>query len=163
MEEGMTFQVRRVVTGHDAAGNGVVKIDDTVAGVSIRPGAASCVVWMTDTSPADINSDEDMAKRPVGTAQPDGTVFRIVEYGPGVAPRIHRTDSIDYIIILSGEIYMDVDGKGTEVLLKAGDVVVQRGNLHNWIVRGPEKCVLAAVLIDAKPVVIDGKRLAAHG
>jgi quercetin dioxygenase-like cupin family protein len=102
-----------------------------------------------------------MGQRPVGTAQKGGSVFRIIEYGVGVAPRVHRTDSLDYILVLSGEIYMQIEGK--ETLLKAGDVLVQRGNIHNWINRGPEKCILAAILIDAEPVTINGKPLPSHG
>ena len=88
-------------------------------------------------------------------------MFRIGEFAPGVAPRNHRTDLIDYAIVLSGEIDMDLDG--TQVHLKAGDVLVQRGTIHNWINRGTEPCVVAFVLIDAKPVTVGGKMLNAVG
>ena len=139
-----------------------VKTDGYTTNVmSLRPGLLQTVIWATDQSPASNDGDDDPSQKPVGTAQAGGTVFRIIEYGVGVTPRVHRTDSIDYIIILSGEIYMEIEGK--ETLLKKGDVLVQRGNIHNWINRGPEKCVLAAVLIDANPVTINGKPLPAHG
>jgi quercetin dioxygenase-like cupin family protein len=78
-------------------------------------------------------------------------VFRIVRYDPGVAPRRHRTSSLDYAVVLSGEIDMELDDK--EVHLKAGDVVVQRGTIHNWANRGTEPCIMAFVLIGAKPVL----------
>lgn len=158
----MTFQVRRVVTGHDENGHAMVKIDEITKNVTeLRTGLLQTVIWTSDQSPASNDGDEDMGARPVGTALKGGTVFRIIEYGVGVAPRVHRTDSLDYILILSGEIYMQIDDK--ETLLKAGDVLVQRGNVHNWANRGPEKCVLAAILIDANPVTVNGKPLPAHG
>jgi quercetin dioxygenase-like cupin family protein len=86
-------------------------------------------------------------------------VFRLVEYGPGVTPRNHRTESIDYAIILSGEIDMEMDG--TMVHLKAGDVLVQRGTIHNWINRGSAPCVIAFVVVAAKPVARAGRLLTA--
>ncbi|MBP1720570.1 MAG: hypothetical protein H6Q50_82, partial [Deltaproteobacteria bacterium] len=81
----------------------------------------------------------------LGTTIAGGSVFRVIQYNPGVAERWHRTDSIDYAVILSGEIDMQMD-EG-EVHLKAGDVVVQRGTTHNWVNRGTAPCVIAFVLI----------------
>jgi quercetin dioxygenase-like cupin family protein len=158
----MSLKIRRVVTGHDANGRAIVAIDDVANNIkNNRPGASSCLIWTTDQSPANNDGNEDAGQRQIGTAVRGGTVFRIVRYEPGAAPRFHRTDSIDYIVVMSGELCMQLDD--SEVLLKAGDVVVQRGTNHNWINRGPDVCVLAAVLIDAKPVTSDGKPLAAHG
>ena len=91
----------------------------------------------------------------------NGTVFRVVEFAPGVAPRNHRTDSIDYAVVMSGEIDMELDG--SVVHLQAGDVLVQRGTIHNWVNRGTWPCVIAFILIDAKPVEIGGKVLNAVG
>jgi quercetin dioxygenase-like cupin family protein len=158
----MTLNIRRVVTGHDANGRAVVMIDEPCRNlVSKRPGHASCVVWTTDSSPADNASNEDGAQRKVGTELPGGTVFRIIEFSPGVAPRNHRTNSIDYAVVLSGEIDMQLDD--AEVHLRTGDVLVQRGTIHNWVNRGSVPCVMAFVLIDAKPVAVAGKVLGAQG
>ena len=99
--------------------------------------------------------------RKVGTTLKNGTIFRILEFAPGLAPRNHRTDSIDYIVVMSGEIDMELDD--TTVHLKAGDVMVQRGTIHNWINRGTAPCVLAVILIDAKSVEAGGKVLPAVG
>ena len=88
--------------------------------------------------------------------------FRVVEFSPGVSPRVHRTDSIDYAVVISGEIDMELE-KGNEVHLRAGDVLVQRGTVHNWINRGTAPCVIAFALIDAKPVAAGGKELKAFG
>jgi mannose-6-phosphate isomerase-like protein (cupin superfamily) len=123
-------KLRRVVTGHDAKGRAVVEINEVCENiVSRREGHRSCVAW---TEP--------------------GTVFRIVEYQPGVAPRRHRTSTVDYAAVLSGEIDMELDD-GVSVHLRQGDVLVQRGTIHNWVNRGSVPCVIAFVLVDAKPVL----------
>ena len=158
----MTFRIRRVVTGHDAQGRARVAIDEACRNViSRRPNHASCVVWSTGSFPADNDDQADASARGVGTTDPSGTVFRIVEYRPGVAPRNHRTASIDYAVVLSGEIDMELDG--SVVHLRAGDVLVQRGTMHNWVNRGTEPCVIAFVLVAAKPLERDGRRLDAVG
>lgn len=158
----MAVRVRRVVTGHDAKGRAVVKIDEVSKNVtSSRPAQSACVVWTTESFPVDNTGDADEGLRQVGTTFKNGTVFRVVEFGSGVAPRNHRTDSIDYAVVLSGEIDMELDD--SVVHLKAGDVLVQRGTIHNWVNRGTQPCVIAFVLIDAKPVEVDGKVLNAIG
>jgi quercetin dioxygenase-like cupin family protein len=145
----MTLNIRRVVTGHDRNGKAIVRIDDVGANArSGRPNHASQLIWTTAELPVRFREDvQDRGAREIGTTIRGGSVFRVVEYGPGVAPRNHRTDSIDYAVVISGEIDMDLDG--TMVHLKAGDVLVQRGTIHNWINNGTEPCVIAFVLIDA--------------
>jgi len=158
----MAIQVRRVVTGHDAKGRAVVKIDEVSRNiVSNRPGATACVVWTTESFPVDNTGDANEALRRAGTTLQNGTVFRVIEFAPGVAPRNHRTDSIDYALVVSGEIDMELED--SVVHLNAGDVLVQRGTIHNWVNRGTKPCVMAFVLIDAKPVEVDGKVLNAVG
>ena len=158
----MAVQVRRVVTGHDAKGRAVVKVDEVSRNItSGRPGATACVVWTTESFPVNNTGDDDEGLRKVGTTLKNGTVFRVVEFAPGVAPRNHRTDSIDYAVVVSGEIDMELED--SVVRLKAGDVLVQRGTVHNWVNRGTQPCVIAFVLIDATPVKIGGKVLNAVG
>lgn len=158
----MTLKVRRVVTGHDASGRAAVAIDEVARNViENRPGARSVVVWSTQSFPVDNGDPTDGSLRDVKTSQADGTVFRIVEFQPGVSPRVHRTESIDYGVVISGEIDMQLDD--TEVHLRAGDVLVQRGTIHNWVNRGSEPCIVAFILIGAKPVTVDGKQLRDHG
>jgi quercetin dioxygenase-like cupin family protein len=158
----MALQVRRVITGHDAAGRAIVKIDEVAKNVvSARPGALACNVWTTDGFPANNDGDADEGLRKVGTTLKNGTVFRVIEFSPGLAARNHRTDSIDYIAVISGEIDMELDD--SVVHLKAGDVMVQRGTIHNWVNRGTAPCVLAVILVDAKPVEAGGKVLHAIG
>jgi quercetin dioxygenase-like cupin family protein len=158
----VALQVRRVITGHDANGRAVVTIDEVCKNVaSGRPGANACVVWTTDSFPVSNDGSADEGLRKVSTTLKNGSILRMIEFAPGVTPRNHRTDSIDYIIVMSGEIDMDLDD--STVHLKAGDVLVQRGTIHNWINRGTQPCVVAAILIDAKPVQAGGKVLNAVG
>ena len=158
----MSLNIRRVVTGHDDQGRAKVLIDERAGNVmSPRPGALYSVIWSSDGFPVDNDTELDPSGKKIGTTISNGTVFRIVSFGPGVAPRNHRTDSIDYAVVMSGEIDMDLDG--TIVHLKAGDVLVQRGTIHNWINKGSEPCVIAFVLISAKSASAGGKLLPAQG
>lgn len=158
----MSISIRRVVTGHDANGKAVVLIDDhKPSNPPQRPGAVYSNIWITEGFPIDNDGRDDTSLRTVATALQGGVVFRVVSFAPGVAPRNHRTDTTDFAVVMSGEIDMDVDG--TEVHLKAGDVLVQRGTIHNWFNRGTEPCVIAFTLVDAKPVQVSGKTLAAQG
>ena len=158
----MSLHIRRVVTGHDDGGRAVVTIDEVSTNViSRRPRHESCVIWSTGSFPSDNSTALDGGARPVASTDPHGSVFRIVEYAPGVAPRNHRTESIDYAVVMSGEIDMDLDG--ATVHLRQGDVLVQRGTIHNWVNRGTVPCVIAFVLIAAKPVSVGGKVLNAQG
>ena len=159
----MSLEIRRVVTGHTENGHAKVEIDEIATNViSNRPGASSCVVWSTKGFPVDNDGFNDPTKASFKTTVEGGSVFRIVRYEPGVTPRNHRTDSIDYAVVMSGAIEMELDD-GVIVKLKAGDVLVQRGTIHNWVNRGPEVCTIAFVLISAKPVSADGKPLNAVG
>ena len=136
--------------------------DETIGNVaSQRPGAQYGVVWMTEGFPVSNDGNEDPSAKKIGTTVPDGSVFRVVSFGPGVTPRNHRTDSIDYGVVMAGEIDMALDVGS--VHLKAGDVLVQRGTIHNWINKSTEPCVIAFVLISSKPVTAGGKTLAAQG
>jgi quercetin dioxygenase-like cupin family protein len=159
----MPLQVRRVVTGHDTQGRAIVQIDEVSANLrSARPGATACVVWTSEGFPVDNTGAADAGLRQTGTTHANGTVFRILELQPGNTPRVHRTDSLDYAVIMQGEIDMELE-TGAITHLKAGDVVVQRGTVHNWINNGTEPCVIAFVLIAAKPVEAGGKVLNAFG
>jgi quercetin dioxygenase-like cupin family protein len=111
--------------------------------------------------PVDNLDSNDGYTRDVSTLSKQDTVFRIVQYDPGVAPRNHRTETIDYAVVMSGAIDMDLDGQ--TVHLQQGDVLVQRGTIHNWVNKGTEPCVIAFVLIAAKPIDLNHQTLHAHG
>jgi mannose-6-phosphate isomerase-like protein (cupin superfamily) len=158
----MSLTLRRVVTGHDDQGRAKVLVDEQVKNVfSHRPNAYYSVIWSSESLPVDNDGDHDPSAKKIGTTIENGTVFRVVSFGPGVAPRNHRTDSIDYAVVMSGEIDMVLDNE--TVHLKAGDVLVQRGTIHNWVNTGTVPCVIAFTLISAKSVTAGDKTLKAQG
>jgi quercetin dioxygenase-like cupin family protein len=149
--------LRRVVTGHGA--DHVAKVLKDAPAVNERhpgPGMVTRLLWCTDGTPADISVGEDiedMGERVLGIAPPaGGTRFTMIDFAPGNAPFMHRTETVDYVIVLAGEVDMDVDR--SSVRLKAGDVVIQRGTNHSWVNRGTQPARAAFVLIDAKPLGI---------
>jgi mannose-6-phosphate isomerase-like protein (cupin superfamily) len=162
----MTLVVRRIVTGHDANGKAVVASDERITAVSRRIGKniTGCEMWSTDRMPVDNSEAAAFAQRAgyvkrynyVGTGQ--GTTFRITEWAPGHARFTHRTETVDYAILLSGEI--DLELENNEVVhLKPGDAVIQRGTTHTWVNRGSVPAVTAFILIDANPAEVNGELL----
>jgi quercetin dioxygenase-like cupin family protein len=169
--------IRRVVTGHDERGRAVVVMDGPAANVlhrPSRPGVALTDLWATSGTPA-ARTDGDPVDRPVVLyPPPGGTVFRIIQFDPedpgdlahadgatafaamGAAgtvvagarhPYMHRTDTVDYAMVLQGSITMLLDDEDVE--LSSGDVVIQNGTNHAWANRGDAPCLMAFVLIDA--------------
>jgi len=114
------------------------------------------MIWCTEQAPAAIpigDKPEDMGARILGTAPPaKGTRFAIIDFPPGNKPHLHRTETIDYVIVLEGEIEMDLDN--STVTMKAGDIMVQRGTNHAWANRSQARARVAFVLIDAEPLGI---------
>jgi quercetin dioxygenase-like cupin family protein len=158
----MSLAIRRVITGHDENGRAIVLIDENSKNVAqTRPGAHAAVIWTSEGFPVDNDASADTSGRKVGATLDNGIVFRVVSFGPGVTPRNHRTNSIDYATVISGEIDMELDG--SSVHLKAGDVLVQRGTVHNWVNKGTAPCVIAFAQVAAKPVTAGGKMLSAVG
>lgn len=180
----MTGFIRRVVTGHDAAGKAIVISDGLTPRLTtnpLRPGHRSTEIWKTSAMPAPIGAAEPDPTLEPRTIQPpkNGTVIRIAELEPendallnvspehareifkasgnekastwgrgGRHPMMHRTETIDYVIILEGELVMLLDDQ--DVLLRQGDVVVQRGTHHAWSNRSGKKVRLMYVLIDGQ-------------
>ncbi|WP_419911341.1 cupin domain-containing protein [Hoeflea sp.] len=173
----MAQTFRRVVTGHEAQGKAIVVSDEDATHKlqrPSRPGVTLTNFWISDGTPAEYDGAEETCTGDFVLHPPkDGSVFRCVEFGPedpevmakidgkaafaemGAAdnivkgarhPYMHRTDSVDYAVILKGEIDMLLDD--TEVHLKAGDIVVQRGTNHAWANRGTESCIIAFILVD---------------
>ena len=152
----MQSTIRRIVTGHNEEAKAIVKTEDVLTGTLVDGGIAAFIkVWTTNSSPADNNDESDGALRETGLTCPGGTVLRIVDFAPGCKSPLHRTTSIDYGIVLEGEMTMELDG-GSVTQLKAGDVVVQRGTNHLWHNRSSRPCRMAFVLIEAKPLEIGG-------
>jgi mannose-6-phosphate isomerase-like protein (cupin superfamily) len=173
----LSENVRRVVTVVDDDGKAVVLFDGDNPHKMARANrnSVSRLLWMTDRSPAAISGTADRAAVNVGIAPPaGGSIFRIVEFPPitpeierldpnqmhselgphapkrGRPPRhpfMHRTRTVDYAIVMEGEIDMLLDD--SEIHFKAGDVLIQQGTNHAWVNRGSKTCRIAFVLIDA--------------
>src|SRR5881394_19902 len=172
----MARAVRRLVTGHLGDGRSTVLLDGPAPNVKQRKaGNASTLLWVTDEAPA-ATASGDRAARETGVPPPRrGTIFRVAEFPPGVGgevrdnetllrdfgigadvkrghaprhPAIHRTRTVDYVVVLEGEIDLLLDDR--DIRLKTGDVVVQQGTNHAWINRGASTCRLAMVFVDAE-------------
>jgi quercetin dioxygenase-like cupin family protein len=163
----MAMTVRRIVTGHDEKGRAVVASDEQLTELPGRPGASSCVIWSTDSMPVDLSDAAAADQREgfvhhynyVDTGQ--GSVIRVLHLEPGAARFMHRTETLDYAILLSGTCNLELDD-GEMVEVKAGDIVVQRGTMHAWVNTGPGPCSFAFVLLDARPAVVGGEELKVH-
>jgi quercetin dioxygenase-like cupin family protein len=152
--------VRRVVTGHDAAGKAVVILDD-IPPVRGNPSGTSLfsLIWTSEGAPVDNDDATDGGQRKVDLTLPGGSVIRVLDMLPGTVAPMHRTNSLDYGIIISGAIELILDD-GVTALVEPGAVVVQRGTIHSW--RNPsdtETARVAFVLLDAKPVTVNGAAL----
>ena len=176
----MPREIRRLVTGHNAEGKSVFIMDGPAPQVIDRGTAATRVteLWETRSTPADNSGRAEATDHPFRLMPPkNGSVLRIIEYPPDSVrvaalrsreetfdakregyrrdlenqrhPGFHKTDSIDYAIVLEGEIWALMD-EG-EALMKAGDVLIQRGTSHAWSNRTDRPAVVAFVLIDALP------------
>jgi quercetin dioxygenase-like cupin family protein len=149
--------IRRLVTGHDNGGVAKVLQDGPASNVKFpSAGVVTTLIWCSDKTPADIavgEQVEDMGARNLGSPPPEnGSRFVVIEFSPGSPAVMHRTETLDYVIVLSGEIDMDTDAGS--VKMKAGDVMVQRGTNHAWANRGTTPARVAFVLLDAKPLGI---------
>ena len=146
----MAFRVRRIVTGRDASGKSTVASDTIEASI---PGRFDARVgrydpWWTHATPPDLDGDDPTLGAGNVTPPPNGAIFRILEIPPGNDTTKHKTPTVDYYVILRGELYMTMDVG--EVLCSEGDVIVQRSTNHGWDNRSGEPAMFAEVLIDAR-------------
>ena len=171
--------VRRVVIGHDQHGKAVALSDGALMPKQRSPGGNGVTnLWVTSEFPVELTGATDKAAAHAGVPPPkNGTVFRIVDFpaasATAAAPHVdhdkvltamgidpatqgyarhqnsHRTKSIDYAIVLDGEIDMLMDD--SEIHMKPGDVLIQQGTNHAWVNNGDKTCRIAFVLVDAKP------------
>jgi mannose-6-phosphate isomerase-like protein (cupin superfamily) len=171
----MPGKVRRIVTGVNDAGRSCFVSDSLLPAADIAPGAPVATgLWVTDRSPASNTADDPVPDGVVATIPPadkGGSVFRILDIAPdtqghrapedmerrgarvsrerwAIRPGFHQTDTVDYAIVLEGEVYAVMD-EG-ETLMKAGDVLIQRGTHHAWSNRSDRACRVAFILIDAE-------------
>jgi quercetin dioxygenase-like cupin family protein len=147
----MTINIRRIVTSHATDGKAIVGMDNVMDNIQqLRSGNYETLLWVTDETPADVNG-EDPTKVP-RDIEPSkaGSIFRILELIPGKEAYMHRTDTIDYAICLSGKCEMHLDD-GDKIDFNAGDVMVQRATMHGWANPFSEPCQIAFILIGSHP------------
>jgi hypothetical protein len=167
----MAKTFRRIVTGHNAQGKSIFVSDGPSPATFSRAGGTTTIsdYWVTHATPADNSGNAEGAPKSFDLHPPHGgSVFRVIDLPPdkvryaaegarpdhavsGRHPGFHKTDTIDYAIVLEGEVWAMMD-EGEDKLMTAGDVLVQRGTSHAWSNRSDRNCVIAFILIDAKPV-----------
>jgi quercetin dioxygenase-like cupin family protein len=162
--------VRRIVTGHDDSGRAIVLEDEQHDGTFLtddpsRTDATFFHLWATHESPVSL-TDEALAVQRQGdrtttVGSGHGSVLRIGVLAPGSRSPMHRTESLDYAIVLDGECDMELDG-GEVVTVRRRDIVIQRGTNHVWHNRSEAPCTFAWILLDATPAVVGGKRLGSN-
>lgn len=149
---------RRVVTGHDEQGRAVVSSDDVFQLDSVANGAAFFgLVWTAPDLPVNNNDNTEGRSRDAGLTIKRGSVIRISDASPGSSSGMHRTNSLDYGIVISGQIELELDD-GSKTLLNPGDFIIQRGTIHSW--RNPSAtqwCRMIFILTEAKPYEHNGK------
>jgi mannose-6-phosphate isomerase-like protein (cupin superfamily) len=172
----MPRKLRRVVTGHDDQGRSIIVMDGEAPNSRLLKAAGGLQrteMWETTSAPADNSGNAD-AGEAINHLPPaaSGTLFRLIEYPPDSVrlksldpaahfghaadqsgkhhPGMHKTDTVDYVVVISGEIYAVMENG--EVLLRAGDSLIQRGTNHAWSNRTEQPCVIAFVMVSAKPL-----------
>lgn len=151
--------VQRVVTGHDEHGRAVFKSEDLTPTKMIPSGDASfLLIWTTATVPADNNDETDGRHREAGLTLDGGSVIRVVDMLPGKESPMHRTNSIDYGIVLEGEVELELDD-GAKRTIGQGGIIIQRGTNHLWRNTSDKPCRIAFVLIEAPAYLHNGEPL----
>lgn len=146
------MSTRRIVTTHDAQGHSKVWMDGPAENVK-RPNdtITSTLLWSTAECPADYATEEDYGNRILGTAPPaNGSRFIMFEVAPGGKGKQHKSDTVDYVIGVEGELVMTLDD-GVEVTFGPGDVIIQRGTFHGWVNKSNKPAKIAIVLLDGAP------------
>ncbi|WP_334185149.1 cupin domain-containing protein [Novosphingobium sp.] len=148
--------IQRVVTGHDADGRAVFRSEDVTPTKMIPSGDASFLtIWTTATVPADNNDETEGRERPTGTTLEGGSVIRVVDMLPAKQSPMHRTNSIDYGVVMKGEIELELED-GRKTIVREGGIIVQRGTNHLWRNTSDAVCRIAFILIEAPAYLHNG-------
>jgi len=146
----MSFTVRRIVTAHNADGRSILGSENVIAS---QPGKMQANVsvanlWINETMPPVLDGPDPAAKPFPILPSDGGAVFRLLELAPGTEPHMHKTETIDYVVVTEGELTMLLED-GTVLTMQPHDVLVQRATIHGWANRSAKPCRFATVVIDA--------------
>ncbi len=146
-----SFKIRRIVTSHNPQGKAIVGSDELIES---RPGVMdktlqNAFLWCTDSMPADAFGEDPRTGKVELSPGPNGTIFRVLELPADNEAHMHKTETVDYVIVTEGECDMILDD-GAEVHMTAGDVMIQRATWHGWVNRGSKPCRIFFVLVDAR-------------
>ncbi|KAL8640546.1 MAG: hypothetical protein Q9228_002548 [Teloschistes exilis] len=163
--------VHRHITTHDSNGKAVFHSSEPGDWTTYSPSMAFDIIYTTSTSPPNMNNDRDISDHEavrnsgkLGLVNPGGSVCRIVDFGPSSSEEpakgiMHRTQSLDYGIVLEGEIECVLDS-GEKRVMRRGDVAVQRGTMHEWRNTSTTEWVrMIFVLLDGEKIQIAGQEL----
>ena len=141
--------MRRLVIGWDESGKEAAVLFDGEPPVNLDfEYAAASEIWISHSTPPDLRGREDTAAREWDLLPPPrGSAFRIATYPPGAEVAEHSTETLDYIVVIEGQLTLLIAGR--EITLHPGDTVVQQGTPHGWANRGDTRCVIAAILLSA--------------
>lgn len=152
--------IRRLVTSHDNDARAFVHRDDLLHGEVQPHGNGVTLLWSSDSSPANVISTEDRGKIHTGLVN-NGSILRIVDFPPHTVGQIHRSISLDYILVLKGKVVLTLDD-GSKTPVEEGGLVVQQATMHGWDNETDEWARILCVLVPAQAPVINGVELETH-
>jgi quercetin dioxygenase-like cupin family protein len=150
--------LRRVLTYHNESGKGHVASQDSIAAELMPHGVGSSVIWTTHSHPAPVDEPIDRAKADdIGMVTP-GSVVRIVDIPPHSKGGLHRTISLDYILVLEGSVTLSLDD-GSRTVVRKGELVVQQATMHGWDNESDDWARLFCVMIPAEAPIVSGVQM----
>ena len=159
--------ITRHITSHSPSGKAIIETSEPGKWASLFDDKMGFdVLYTTSEMPVDLNDNKDLsthnelaASGKIGLVSPNGTVCRMVDFGPGTPGLMHRTQSLDYGVVIEGEVEMELDD-GVKRVLRRGDVAVQRATIHAWRnTSQTEWARMFFVLQDCRKLIIDGKEI----
>jgi quercetin dioxygenase-like cupin family protein len=152
--------IRRIVTSHNDEAKAIVIHDSFIHGEIQPHGNAVTLLWSSDFSPAEVTSKEDKGTVETGHVN-DGSILRIVDFPPHSTGILHRSVSLDYVVVHKGTVLLTLDD-GTRLPVSEGEVVVQQATMHGWDNESDYWARILCILMPAKAPVVNGVKLDAH-
>lgn len=152
--------IRRIVTGHNDKAQAIISRDDMLLADPLPHGNIATLLWSSQSLPADVNSKDDKGKAETGIAT-KGSVLRTVDFPPHTVGKLHRTISLDYVVVLKGTLALTLDD-GSKTTVSEGDVVIQQATMHGWDNDSDNWARILVALTSANRLVVNGTELETH-